>query len=145
MRTPPPDQPAQQAGTPGRAVLASWHRRPHHPRRPRRRPVMASAPSPRHVATVWLLHQQGQDIAAEEGWTAEQAWQRTQSRQRAELFNPVESQIDPDQIPSAVAKWERLAGRRGACVAVTLPAAPWTGPDRAGGSRPGAAAPRAAP
>ncbi len=91
---------------------------------------MASAPSPRHVATVWLLHQQGQDIAAEEGWTAEQAWQRTQSRQRAELFNPVESQIDPDQIPSAVAKWERLAGRRGACVAVTLPAAPWTGPDR---------------
>ena len=91
---------------------------------------MAPARPARHVATVWLLHQQGHDYATQEGLTAEQAWQLTEPRQRAELFNPVEARISAAQVPGAVAKWERLAGRRGACMAVTLPAAPWTGPDR---------------
>jgi hypothetical protein len=91
---------------------------------------MAAAPSGRQVATVWLLHQQGQDYATQEGLTADQAWQLTQPRQRAELFNPVEVQINPNQVQDAVAKWERLAGRHGTCTAITLPAAPWTGPDR---------------
>jgi len=109
--------------------------------------MTATAFSGRQVTTLWLLHQLGHAYATQEDLTPEQAWELSEPRQRAELFNPVETQINPNQFDGAVAKWELLAGREGACVAVTLPAAPWTGPDQpvTGAARPSAAAARSAP
>jgi hypothetical protein len=109
--------------------------------------MTAAAFSGWQVTTVWLLHQLGRAYASQEGLTPEQAWELSEPRQRAELFNPVATQINPNQVDDAVAKWERLAGRDGACVADTRPAAPWTGPDQpvTGAARPSAAAARSAP
>jgi hypothetical protein len=103
--------------------------------------MRAAAFSGRQVTTVWLLHQLGHDYATQEGLTPEQAWELSEPRQRAELFNPVETQINPNQVDDAVAKWERLAGREGACVAVMRPAAPWTGPDQPVSEQPDPALP----
>jgi hypothetical protein len=79
---------------------------------------MTAAFSGHQVTTLWLLHQLGHDSATQEGLTPEQAWELGEPRQRDELFNPVETQINPNQVDDAVAKWERLAGREDACVAI---------------------------
>ena len=70
------------------------------------------------LATVWLLTEQGRELAGHA--SAERAWREKEasppySDSRGRWFNPVEITISPDDVPAAVTKWEAIAGIPGVC------------------------------
>jgi hypothetical protein len=94
----------------------------------------------RQVATVWLMHADGRVAAVEhfglpgvEDLDVETAWAYAHSlsprgperREATGWFTPVEINIDPREVPLAIAKWETVAGHRGVCHVETRAREPW--------------------
>lgn len=72
----------------------------------------------RKLATVWLLTDQGRQLAGHSD--ADRAWKEKEasapfSEPRSRWFSPVEIGIGLDDVCAAVAKWERVAEQHGVC------------------------------
>jgi hypothetical protein len=71
------------------------------------------------LATVWILHQEGREAAGhtdgDRAWNEQNARRDRRGYLTTSWFNPVEINIAVQDIPAAIAKWERIAGVQGVC------------------------------